>query len=141
MRRQTGPSDIQPDQWEPSASTCDDVQGLLDALSERLHDRTSDETFIQCLACGQVDGHSPQCFVPLMERWVNGEAHGFTIHLTGEQGFRLRHCLDVTIAGWASDAKLMRENPAGLPLHTRVQPILALLERWMKEAREIREKV
>lgn len=138
MRRQTGPSDIQPDQWEPSASTCDDVQGLLDALSERLHDRTSDETFIQCLACGQVDGHSPQCFVPLMERWVNGDANGFTIHLTTEQGFRLRHGLAATIASWANDAKLTRDNHAGLPDAAKTA---AVLERWMKETREILEKL
>ena len=138
MRRQTGPSDIQPDQWEPSASTCDDVQGLLDVLSERMHDRTSDETFIQCKACGEVDGHSQQCFVPLMQRWVDGDANGFTIHLTTEQSFRLRHWLGSTIAEWANDAKLLRDNPAGL---SDASETAAVLERWMKEARDIREKL
>lgn len=108
--RQTGPSEIQPDPWEPSAATCDDVQNLLDSLTERMHDRDSGETFLECKACGEVDGHTPQCFVPAMKAWVEGDTVVVATLSPADSGFVI-HCLHVAAARFREHSTLMRQPP------------------------------
>lgn len=140
MRRQSGPSEMQPDPWEPDASTVDDVSGFVDHLYEKRLDRDTGETFIVCRVCGMEHSHRPQCFVPLMERFRDGDETGFTIHLTGEQGHRLSHCLDVAIARFAEHARVLRDPSVEAPLRD-AETFAASYDRYAQEAREIRAKV
>lgn len=50
----------------------DRVQLLLDEVVHTSVDEPSDERFVICDACGEVDSHSKDCFVPALDRWMAG---------------------------------------------------------------------
>lgn len=49
----------------------DAVEALLDEALSRHYDRAADETFTECHVCGQWEDHKADCFVPLLETWIN----------------------------------------------------------------------
>jgi hypothetical protein len=68
MSKHFGPSEIQPDPWEPREETCQLVQTFLEDVSVTLP--TPDETFVECGLCGQVDSHDDDCPVLSLAAWL-----------------------------------------------------------------------
>lgn len=113
MTRRTGPSEIQPDPWEPSAATCDDVQNLLDAVTERMHDRDSGETFLECKVCGEVDSHHVRCFVPAMADWLGGDDPNLRmVRFTMDELNVLEHCVQTAMGAFRESAAVLRATGA-----------------------------
>jgi len=57
--------------FDPSDAVIDAVHALLDvALSDLV---TSDEAFVECHLCGEVDSHTDLCPVPALVRWQRYE--------------------------------------------------------------------
>jgi len=46
------------------------VYVLLDVAVEHHHDRPSGETMVECHVCGEWEGHTTECFVPALDRWL-----------------------------------------------------------------------
>lgn len=51
----------------------DQVGALLEAAEARHTDRHADETFSECLLCGEWDSHTDACPVPAIYRWLETE--------------------------------------------------------------------
>lgn len=51
------------------AEVIDAVQSLLDTVLVSHHDRQSEETFIECLMCGEWDSHIDDCCIPAVLAW------------------------------------------------------------------------
>ena len=51
----------------------DHVATLLDVALSSEQDRQSGETFQCCHLCATWDDHQPNCPIPLLERWQDGE--------------------------------------------------------------------
>ena len=60
-----------PEHQEHQDAMCDAAETLLDAATSRHYDSTSEETFLECHACGEWDGHTPACWVPALKRWFD----------------------------------------------------------------------
>jgi hypothetical protein len=71
MTKQLDAIGVQPDAFEPSTQACEAVERLLDEVTVRETWHT-DETFVQCLLCGEWDSHTDDCAVPALLRWQKG---------------------------------------------------------------------
>jgi len=68
-RRAFGPSDVQPDPWEPTTATCERVEEFLGDVTAQI--LTPDgESFEECRLCGDVDSHTDDCPLPALRRWM-----------------------------------------------------------------------
>ncbi len=47
------------------------AQALLD-VAVRTHGNSDGETFAECRACGEWEGHKAGCFVPALQQWLSG---------------------------------------------------------------------
>lgn len=57
-------------QYEPPTDLIELADQLLDASQRRHTDRQSEETFVECLACGKWEEHADDCFVPKLKAWI-----------------------------------------------------------------------
>ena len=67
----------QPDPWEPTEATCDMVQVFIENTTMCHQSRNSAdeyEEFEECRLCGEVDSHSPECPLPALLSWLEGDA-------------------------------------------------------------------
>ena len=55
----------------PTDDAAEAVQTLLLIARERLYDRNADEVFYECQLCGDVDGHTDDCPIPAVQRWMD----------------------------------------------------------------------
>jgi hypothetical protein len=55
----------------PTDAAAEAAQDLLDAALERLYDRHAGEAFLECQICGDVDGHTDDCPIPAVQRWMD----------------------------------------------------------------------
>lgn len=49
----------------------DAAEALIDVTLVGHTDRNTDETFIECRACGGWEEHADTCFVPALEKWLS----------------------------------------------------------------------
>ena len=56
------------DVHEPPAVIVDMINLLVDAATVR--HPNGDETFVECLVCGEWEGHTDKCPVPSLEQWL-----------------------------------------------------------------------
>lgn len=56
--------------FKPEQETIDQIEELVGAAVTGIHDSRSDEVFDVCRVCGDVDGHTDNCPVPPLERWL-----------------------------------------------------------------------
>ena len=56
----------------PTDDAANAVQALLDVALVRLRDyHHADVTLIECQLCGDVDGHTDDCPIPAVQRWMD----------------------------------------------------------------------
>jgi len=53
-----------------SEEIVDAVQTLLDLSTSTHYDYKSEENFVKCHICGEWEGHTDVCFVPVLEKWM-----------------------------------------------------------------------
>ncbi len=58
----------QPESFEPTTETCEDVQNFLEAVTDAQSWHTG-ETFHICRLCGEADSHADGCPVPAIRAW------------------------------------------------------------------------
>jgi hypothetical protein len=54
--------------FEPPQEVIDAAEGLLDAATARHGNH--DETFTECLMCGEWEGHAESCPIPKLKEWM-----------------------------------------------------------------------
>lgn len=52
------------------SAIADAAQALIDVATRTHHDRQADESFTECLICGEWDGHAERCPIPLIYQWL-----------------------------------------------------------------------
>lgn len=62
-----------PGGFDPPDAVINAVEALIDASEVTHYDRTADESLTECLACGQWESHTDECFMPALKRWQNGD--------------------------------------------------------------------
>lgn len=56
-------------EWTTPEPLVEALSAVLDAQHREYHPQ-SDETFVQCLVCGEWEGHDDSCPVPAIENWA-----------------------------------------------------------------------
>jgi hypothetical protein len=51
----------------------DQLAALVEEACARYTDPVSEETFTRCLICGEWEGHTDHCPIPVIERWAASE--------------------------------------------------------------------
>lgn len=53
----------------PSREVCEVVEDVVDTCLHYHYDSKSEETFIECLMCGEWEGHTQTCLIPTILAW------------------------------------------------------------------------
>ena len=51
------------------------LEEFLDNSQAKRRDSFSEETFTECMLCGEWEGHKDNCPVPAIEKWLNENAN------------------------------------------------------------------
>lgn len=56
--------------YDPPKALIDTLNGLLDDAIRRHTERSTEETFEECILCGEWEGHTDQCPIPAIDRFL-----------------------------------------------------------------------
>jgi hypothetical protein len=57
--------------WETPQELDDMLEAIWDQSRQLHHDTQSDEKLLQCLVCGEWEGHTVVCPIPVIETWLD----------------------------------------------------------------------
>lgn len=56
--------------YETPLSLVELLNAIADEATSRHHDHQSDETLVECHVCGEWEGHTDECPIPAIQKWL-----------------------------------------------------------------------